>query len=333
MKEKVFVGVDVSKEKLNIAVQREEEIKESEIVNSSKRIRSYFTKEKKKASELEKNLHVVFEATGVYHLFLAKTLGESEIDFSIINPVKSANYKKEISKRGKTDPVDTRAILSYAMLHRPEITKVKSLSQEQIASLLKGLEDHCEMVSAIRHRLEACNHNPYCHKLVIKSFHDVILTTKKEMEEIEKEIVRLVKETAPEEWDLLRGIKGVGKRMAAVTIAFFGDFSNFENCKQVVAFTGFDPISNQSGRFNGKTRISKQGNRYIRKILYMCSISASMYNGSCKELYDRLILKGKKKKQARVAVAHKLLRQIFAVVKYQRVWEENYKGNSSMRIA
>lgn len=324
MKEKLFIGIDVSKTKLNIAVQKGDIFAETEIPNSVKRIRSQFTKEKKQVQEQNQTLHVVFEATGVYHLFLAKTLGELGIDFTITNPLKIANYKKEILSRGKTDPVDAKAILSYAILHKPEVTQVKSLQQEKIASLLKALEDQIDLLSSIRHKLEAFNHNPYTDKLVLKSLHAVIRTIKKQIKELEEEIVRQAKEAAPEEWERLKGIKCVGNRMAATTIAFFGDFSTFENVKQVTAFAGLDPMANQSGKFNGKTRISKQGNRYVRKILYMCAMSASVYNDSCKNLYERLIQKGKKSKQARVAVGHKLLRQIFAVVKYNRVWEKDY---------
>lgn len=333
MKEKFYVGIDVAKAKLNLAFDKSDSIEEFEIENSIKRICNYFIKEKKRTEKQDQSLHVVFEATGVYHLFLAKTLSELEINFTVLNPIKIANFKKETLKRGKTDPVDARAILSFAQTHNPEPTRSKSMSQNKIASLLKALEDQSDILSSIRHRLEACNHNPYCDKQVIRSFHAVIVSIKKQIEKLEDEIQKQVKETAPEEWKYLMGIKGVGKRMAAVTIAFFGDFSTFENCKQVVAFAGLDPIANKSGKFCGKSKISKQGNRYIRKILYMCALSAMRHNTACKEKYEQLLLNGKKKKQARVAVAHKLLRQIFAVVKYKREWDDNYGGKIVKKIA
>lgn len=333
MKEKMFVGVDVSKAKLNMAFQNCGKIDESEILNTLKAIRGFFRKIEKFAQIEQKEIQVICEATGVYHLLLVKTLNEMEISFSIINPIKIANHRKEIQKRGKTDPADARVILSFSILHNPLPTKIKSLAQNKIVSLLKCLEDLSQTLSASRNRLEAYNSNPFTDKKAIKALHSVCITIKKEMKELEKEIIKQVKETAPEGWKLLKGITGVGNRMAAVTIAFFGDFSEFENSKQVAAFAGLDPVANQSGKYRGKTRISKQGNRYIRKILYMCSLSAMRYNGSCKELYERLLLKGKNKKQARVAVAHKLLRQIFAVAKYQRVWEENYGGHLIEKIA
>ena len=71
--------------------------------------------------------------------------------------------------------------------------------------------------------------------------------------------------------------------------------------------------------------ISKKGNPYIRTMLFLASLSASIYNLQCKELYERLINNGKPKKFALIAVANKLIRQIFVIVKYGRQYDPQYK--------
>jgi len=105
-------------------------------------------------------------------------------------------------------------------------------------------------------------------------------------------------------------------------LGFFGKFEDFENSKQVVSYIGINPSPYQSGTsVKGSGKISKKGNKFLRTKLYMSSLSAAKSNPSCSRLRERLKEKGKSNKQIRIAVANKLVRQIFAVLKFNKDWD------------
>jgi transposase len=123
-------------------------------------------------------------------------------------------------------------------------------------------------------------------------------------------------------------IKGVGLLTAATIIAETNGFALFTNQKQLVSYAGYDVVENQSGNRNGKTRISKQGNSHIRRILHMPALHAVRRNVPvCKALFDRLQGKGKKRMLAYVAVQKKLLILIYTLWKKDEPWQEHkYPG-------
>ena len=126
-------------------------------------------------------------------------------------------------------------------------------------------------------------------------------------------------------------IVGVGENMAASILAYYGDFKDFSNTKEIASFCGICPGIKQSGTsINGKGSITRKGNKDIRKSLYLCSLSASRYNKQCKDLYERLLLKGKSKKLALIAVGHKILRQIFGVIKNNLDFNPDYLNKTAI---
>ena len=89
--------------------------------------------------------------------------------------------------------------------------------------------------------------------------------------------------------------------------------------------TGLSPKEYSSGSsIRGKVRICKQGGSLLRHTLYICALNAKETNGACKELFDRLVAKGKNKKLAVIAVANKLLKQVFGVIKNDCMFDRNY---------
>nr|WP_281340822.1 transposase [Sulfurihydrogenibium sp. YO3AOP1] len=104
-----------------------------------------------------------------------------------------------------------------------------------------------------------------------------------------------------------------------------GNFERFKSVKDISSFIGISPSPYESAACVKKSGwIKKMGNPYVRKILYMAALSAIRFNKYCRELYERLVSKGKAKKLALVAVAHKLLRQAYGVLKSRRPFDENF---------
>ena len=122
-------------------------------------------------------------------------------------------------------------------------------------------------------------------------------------------------------------ITGIGKRTAIYLIVLTHGFEKFENSRQLISYFGLNPIIRESGSsVRGKSRISKAGNNHIRNLLFMCAFTACEHNKSCREIYQRLIAKGKSKKLALIAVANKLLKQAFAIAKSGLYYDENFKS-------
>jgi transposase len=125
----------------------------------------------------------------------------------------------------------------------------------------------------------------------------------------------------------LETIPGMGRKTAMALIVLSGGFDRFSDYRKLSSYIGICPRLFESGTsVKGKARICKMGMSRIRAMLYICSWSAKRCNKACKELYERLIAKGKAKKQALMAVANKLLKQAFAIGTQKTKYNENYSN-------
>jgi transposase len=115
----------------------------------------------------------------------------------------------------------------------------------------------------------------------------------------------------------LESIPGMGKKTAMMLIVLSGGFNRFDDCPRIFEF---------GTSVKGRARICKMGMSQIRAMLYLCSWSAKRCNKACRELYERLIAKGKAKKVALIAVANKLLKQAFVIATKQTKYNENYSN-------
>ena len=104
-------------------------------------------------------------------------------------------------------------------------------------------------------------------------------------------------------------------------------FYRFTSGSELCSYAGVTPAIRQSGSsIKGRPRISKIGNQKLRSLLFMCSFNACKYNHSCKVIYHRLVLKGKSKKPALIAVCNKLLKQAFTIAKSGLTYDNKYKS-------
>ncbi len=128
-------------------------------------------------------------------------------------------------------------------------------------------------------------------------------------------------------------VKGIGKKTAACLLLFTDSLRDFPTAKQLAKFIGIAPCVNESGGWKGRSSISKRGNSLLRSLLYNCAKSAKRFNSDCKELYNRLREKGKPHKIAMIAVAHRLVRQVFATVKNKTMYEDGFLQKNRKKIA
>jgi Transposase and inactivated derivatives len=178
----------------------------------------------------------------------------------------------------------------------------------------------------LKNKRESLSHVPMKRlKENLEYYDELIRKIEKSIKELEKEIKELSKKNFQEEYKLLKSIPDVSDRVIGVVIAMFGGFKRFKSVKEAASYAGLNPSPYESGTSVKKSgSIKKMGNPYARKILYMAALSAIRFNKYCRELYKRLVSKGKAKKLALVAVAHKLLRQAYGVLKNRRPFDENF---------
>ena len=142
---------------------------------------------------------------------------------------------------------------------------------------------------------------------------------------MEEEITNLSNKEFKRQMELLTSIKGIGENIASALIMATGGFTYFSNAKQISRFLGLCPTYQQSGTsINIKGHINRNGDTHLRSQLYIAAMASLRCNAACKETFDRLIAKGKSGKVAIIAVANKLIRQMFAIVTYNRPFINGY---------
>ena len=144
----------------------------------------------------------------------------------------------------------------------------------------------------------------------------------------------LVKQSHQDLLTRLKTIPGIGPKTAIMLVVLTGGFDRFTSAAELCRYAGLTPVIRQSGgSVKGRPRISKIGSQKLRNLLFMCSFNAcctcllaGRYNKACRDLYKRIVAKGKSKKLALIAVCNKLLKQAFAIAKSGLIYDKEYKS-------
>lgn len=305
-----YVGIDIAKLKFDSSLLNKGKVEHEVLSNTPTGFKTLVKK-------LPENAFIVMEATGTYHLPLCTFLAEQNIAFRAVNPRVIKRFG-DVDKRLKTDKVDAHIIRSYGEQKKPEPQKPlkqDDIARKQWATTVDQLQ---KQIRQSENFLESARASGMLGKDLESFYEDTIAHLQEQLSKAEEQVESLVQARYAEAQTLLETIPGIGKKTAIQLLIHTDGFERFEDIKELVAFTGLDPSAFESGKsVHRNSRISKQGNGRLRRALFMASLSAKRFNPACKRLFDKLVYKGKKKKQALIAVAHKLLRQAFAIVKQE----------------
>lgn len=269
--------------------------------------------------------HFVMEATGVYYIRLAFYLHEHGCTLSVVNALSIKRYIQMHLERNKSDKKDAAWICRYAIEQEPPYWEMPDSAYFECKQLYNTIREYAEQIKRFNNQLHSLKLLPLPSKDTIKSLDKIKVTLEKEMELLEEKLEAVLKQWQPEQLKSLRSIKGIGKRATAMLIVFTQGFKFTNSHRQLISFAGLSPSEYSSGTsIQGKSRIYKKGGKNLRDVLYMCSMNAIKTNPACKALYERLRAKGKTGKQALIAVCNKLLKQVFAVVKNNTIYQPNY---------
>jgi transposase len=321
-KQKMYCGIDVSSETLDICYQTIEGEKQHKQVKNNKVGFQTIVK------LCGKSHHYVMESTGVYHTSLMFYLHEHGLVFSVINALQIKRYIQMHLERNKTDKKDAKRICEYGIDRTPEPTQMPDKDFFECRTINNAIHDLTKDITKLSNQIHSLKRAPYFTDEVLNTYKSILTKLKKEKTKLENTLNAKLKAWQPELLELVQSVKGIGKRAASELIIYTKGFKDIENYKQLISYAGLSPVEFTSGSsIKGRVRICKQGGKQLRHILYMGALNAKSTNRACRELFERLVIKGKNKKSAIIAVCNKLLKQVFGVVKTRTKYQDNYQPN------
>ncbi|MCS3903553.1 transposase [Methylohalomonas lacus] len=269
--------------------------------------------------------HYVMEATGAYHSRLAVWLYEAGRPLTVLNPLVVKRYAQMQLSRVKSDKADAELLCRYGEAHAltpwtPEPDEIVELQQAH-----GWLDDLVRARTQLLNRQEAAAHQPRPSPFVADQMRTQLDQLQRQIADCEAHLGALVKKSFSALYTRLLSIPSVGPRTAMELIIVTAGFSRFKDVKALGAYIGVTPTTYQSGTsVKGQGGIAKLGQSRMRQLLYLCSWTAKSCNPACRALHDRLKAAGKPAKVINVAIAHKLLRQAFAVATTNRPYSVEY---------
>lgn len=301
-----YIGVDVSKEVLSVY-----DGKKSLEFENTKELKSFYHYLKRHFKHFE-NLVVIFEATGIYSDPLKEFCAANHIKAYILNPKQSHNFAKSLGVRSKSDKIDARVIWRYQSLIAHDKIKIPVI--DPVARTLNSYLTSYQFIQG--QRVAISNH---LASVTNKDLSEMLRGELLSKQLLEEELLAIIKAyiaehpKLQEDFQRLKTISGIGEKVAFSLMALFYNYQS-TNRAEITALVGLDPIYKESGKsVKGGVRISKNGNRYIRKMLYLPTLCAINHNKRIALFYQRLIANHKPKKVAVIACMRKLLLLAHAV--------------------
>ncbi|MCI1742277.1 MAG: IS110 family transposase [Prevotella sp.] len=308
-----YVGIDVSKATFVVAYSPAKGSRTREFKNTVKGIHEFI-----QTISATKH-HCVLEATGNYSALLVYLLSQRGIVTSLENPLKIKNFARAMLSVTKTDEIDARLIALYGERMQPAPYKLRSdaiLTLKQKRTVIRQLRKQLIANRNLKGSMEVL---PFFDSRCRRAIEKTIIFLDKQICELEKDLSEIANKEYKKQMDLLTSIKGIGITVATALIVATGGFTYFDNAKQLTRYLGLSPTYQQSGTsVHVKGHINHNGDPALRSQLYVAAFASLRCNKECKTCYDRLRENGKPGKVAVIAVANKLIRQAFAVVKHEQ---------------
>ncbi len=311
---KVCVGIDVSTQKLDVAVSNNSKVRTFPYTKTGlEQLRIFLKKENPQL--------VCLEATGGYERELVDHLHKHEFVVAVVNPRQVRDFARAGNQLAKTDAIDARVIANFALLMKPRITT-------PLPENLRKLRDF----SARQRQL---------HKLIVQEKNRLGTTVDQDLRKMIRQTVKLfqrqlevVRQTQQElienderlqaKAKIIESIPGLGPASASVLIAELPELGSL-NRKQIARLVGVAPTNRDSGTMRGK-RTTGGGRADIRNALLMPIVVAKKYNPTIKAFYDRLVENGKPKMVALIACMRKLLTILNVMIRDGKSWNKNLKA-------
>jgi transposase len=320
-KSKLFIGIDVSKKKLDISFLSDPKQTKHQhfiVTNCKKGMRSILTEAKKIGYTLE-NLVVCFEHTGMYSMPLCFFMQEKQVNYAMV-PALEIHRSKGIT-RGKNDKVDSKDIALYTCVHIHKI-EFTTLPEKILMKLKVMLSERSKIIRATHIFKRAKETKEFMPPDIVS---DALKTSKKMetflkkmLKEIDSKIQNLIKSDVEinKKYELACSVPGVGPQTALHLISCTRGFTAFDNWRKLACYAGIAPFEYTSGSsIRGKTKVSHIANIQLKSILNMAALSAMQYDPQIKKYYQKKVAEGKNKMSVINAIRCKLISRVMATVK------------------
>lgn len=267
----------------------------------------------------------VLEATGPYGLRLLAALHTAGRPVCVVNPLQVRRFGQSQLRRGKTDRADAQLLSQFGRAFAPAPHVPTALWMSQLQQRQALLELLRRQRTALGNHQHALAQSPHPDPVSEQALADELQHLDERLATLERSLDEDVQAQCRADYQRLRGIPGIGPRIALALLVAGPGLRAFAGWRQAVAYAGLCPRHFESGTsVRAQPRLSKLGDGRLRRLLYTGAWSAARFNPACRALYERLLERGKAKQQALCAVAARLLRQAWAVLVHERDFDKTY---------
>ena len=307
--ESITVGIDVSKNRLDVAVRPSGEV--FAVERNAAGLEQLTIRLRVLAPQV-----VALEATGGFETIAAAALASARLPVVVVNPAQIRAFAKAIGQRAKTDPIDAATIAHFAEATKPEPRPLPDEATRLLGDLVARRRQIVEMIGAERQREQRVT-VPRLRRSITR----LIKALEKELASLNTDIGDAVRGSPAwrEKENLLSSVPGVGPVISSTLIAELPELGQLGR-REIAALAGLAPFTRQSGKWRGKSFIGG-GRTVVRTALFMGASVAARHNPVLKAFYKRLVASGKPKMVALIAVARKLLTILNAIIRDNRPWQ------------
>jgi transposase len=306
----IVVGIDVSKDRLDVAVRPSGE--SFAVSRDASGLDDLINRLKPLLPQV-----IALEATGGYETVVAASLAAAALPVVVVNPAQIRAFALALGQRAKTDPLDASVIAHFIEATKPAVRPLRDADTQHLADLLARRSQIIDMIIAERQRQKRLTGTS-----LQKSFTRLLAALQKELSAVQTDIDDAVRDTPA--WrakeDLLASVPGVGKIVARTLMAELPQLGTLGR-RQICALAGLAPWTRQSGQWKGRSFIGG-GRARARSALFMAAMVGIRHNPVLKAFRDKLVAAGKPKLVALVATARKLLTILNAIVRDGQMWQE-----------
>ena len=310
----VFVGIDVSKERLDVAVRPTGEM--WQVSHDSLGIGEMMERLETLMPQL-----VVLEATGGVEMTLAGELAASGLHVAVVNPRQVRNFARATGKLAKTDALDAQVLAHFAEAMRPVSRPLPDSDTRELAALVARRRQLVEMITAEKNRFRTAA------RRIRPKVEEHIRWLEENLAELDRDLGDFIRSSPiwRDKDELLRSTPGVGPVLSMTLLSGLPELGTL-NRGEIAALVGVAPFNRDSGTMRGKRKVWG-GRPQVRAALYMAALVATRFNPVLRDFYQRLCMAGKPKKVALTACMRKLLTILNHMVRQNRHWNPSTQNS------
>lgn len=311
------LGLDISKDKIDCALIKDEVPTAHKIIENNEagftELQSWLAEQQVEPDKL----HVCCEATNVYYIPIATHLAQSQIAISVINPSIIKSYSALKLKRIKTDKQDAKLIAQYCRAENPNLWQPEHKTKAQLKSLCRRAEQINQLLTMEKNRAYVAD------EFSQESIKRAIEWLGQELKSCRASVANLIKQdkTLQKQQRILMSIVGIGQTTAQILLSVLVDIDKFPTAKKLISWLGLSPVIRQSGKHKGLSKLSKMGDRSIRKALYTPARVACTRSKLWRGWFEEKA-KTKPVKQVYVLMMVKLVKYAYYCIKHNELFDE-----------